>query len=72
MIYSVSRAQLNMDLLTLAEETGRVKIHFDHKLESADLDKNELTFGEKIIQFNIVIGCDGSASPLRKAIIEKS
>ena len=58
-VYSVSRAQLNMDLLTLAEETGRVKIYFDHKLESADLDKNELTFGEKIIRFNIVIGCDG-------------
>ena len=37
MIYSVSRAQLNMDLLTLAEETGRVKIHFDHKLESSHL-----------------------------------
>ena len=72
MIYSVSRAQLNMDLMTRAEETGRVEIHFNHKLKNADLTNKILDFGGKQVSFNQVIGCDGSASPLRKAIIEKS
>ncbi|MBT4554643.1 MAG: FAD-dependent monooxygenase, partial [Candidatus Marinimicrobia bacterium] len=64
-IYSVSRAQLNMDLMTLAEETGLVKIHFNHQLDSVDLDTNELGFGDKKVLFNKVIGCDGSSSALR-------
>ena len=37
-IFSVSRAQLNMELMTLAEETGNVNIRFNHHLLSADLD----------------------------------
>ena len=71
-IYSVSRAQLNMDLMTLAEETGKVEIHFENKLEFADLDNNELGFWDKKVSFNKVIGCDGSSSALRKAILKKS
>ena len=71
-IYSVSRAQLNMDLMTLAEETGLVNIHFNHQLDSVDLDTNELGFGDKKVLFNKVIGCDGSSSALRNAILKKS
>ena len=71
-IYSVSRAQLNMDLMTLAENTGLVDIHFEHKLNFADLDNNELTFGDKRVFFDKVLGCDGSSSALRKAIHKKS
>lgn len=70
-IYSVSRAQLNMDLMTLAENTGLVDIHFEHKLDFADLDNNELTFGDKRVFFDKVLGCDGSSSALRKAIHKK-
>ncbi|MBT3179520.1 MAG: FAD-dependent monooxygenase [Candidatus Marinimicrobia bacterium] len=72
MIYSVSRAQLNMDLMTLAEETGKVEIHFNQQLEKADLINNKLNFGKNQVSFEKIIGCDGSASPLRKAIIENS
>ena len=77
-IFSVSRAQLNMDLMTLAEETGKVTIRFNHQLLSADLDQNKLLFQlsnslEEIeLPFNRVIGCDGSASILRKSIVEKA
>ena len=77
-IFSVSRAQLNMDLMTLAEETGKVTIRFNHQLLSADLEQNKLLFQlsnslEEIeLSFNRVIGCDGSASILRKSIVEKA
>ena len=77
-IFSVSRAQLNMDLMTLAEETGKVTIRFNHQLLSADLEQNKLLFQlsnslEEIeLPFNRVIGCDGSASILRKSIVEKA
>ena len=74
-ILSVSRGKLNMDLMTLAEKTGNVSIRFNHQLLSADLDQNELIFqlsdsSEEIkLSFSKVIGCDGSASILRKAIV---
>jgi len=77
-IFSVSRAQLNMELMTLAEETGNVTIQFNHQLLSADLEQNKLLFQlsnslEEIeLSFNRVIGCDGSASILRKSIVEKA
>ena len=77
-IFSVSRAQLNMELMTLAEETGNVTIRFNHQLLSADLEQNKLLFQlsnslEEIeLPFNRVIGCDGSASILRKSIVEKA
>ena len=77
-IFSVSRAHLNMELMTLAEETGNVIIRFNHELLSADLEQNKLLFQlpdslEKIeLPFNKVIGCDGSASILRKSIVEKA
>tara|TARA_B100000029_G_scaffold11658_2_gene12403 strand:- start:148 stop:1470 length:1323 start_codon:yes stop_codon:yes gene_type:complete len=71
-IYSVSRAQLNMDLMTLAEETGQVKIYFERKLEIADLENKQLSFGNETVPFERVIGCDGSSSELREAIVEKT
>jgi len=71
-IHSVSRAQLNMDLMTLAEESGDVEIHFNKQLLGVDLDNDHLVFDSENIPFNTVIGCDGSASALRSAIIEKT
>jgi len=77
-IHSVSRAQLNMDLMRLAEETGKVHIHFNQKLVSADLDQNDLSFQDnitnqiEIISFDHVFGCDGSASVLREAIVSRT
>ncbi len=77
-IFSVSRAQLNMELMNLAEESENVTILFNHKLISADFDHYKLflqeldTNSHKELSFTRVIGCDGSASVLREAIINKS
>ena len=58
-IYSVSRAQLNMDLINHAQETGKVDVHFKYTLVSTDLQTNELEFGNKKVFFDKVIGCAG-------------
>ncbi|MBC8323889.1 MAG: FAD-dependent monooxygenase [Candidatus Marinimicrobia bacterium] len=76
-IYSVSRAKLNMELMTLAEETGKVNIHFNQKCIGMDLDEKMLSFfdkksdNEKEIPFDLVMGVDGSASAVRDAMISK-
>lgn len=54
-IYSASRGELNKLLMTHAEATGRVRIHFDHKVEG-------------IPDFAHVIGTDGSASAMRRVM----
>ncbi len=72
-IYSVSRAFLNKNLMDLVERTGNVKIHFDHSLENIDINKSELIFkNNKKISFNRVMGSDGSSSCIRKCINERS
>jgi len=42
-INSVSRAELNKQLVTLAEKNG-AEINFDHRCDSIDWKKNEITF----------------------------
>ena len=66
-INSMSRGGLNKLLMTRAEESGRVRIHFDKKL---------VKYADRIASFDdgadveapVIIGADGSASALRKAI----
>ena len=66
-IYSVSRAFLNKNLMDLVERTGNVKIHFDHSLENIDINNSELIFkNNKKISFNRAMGSDGSSSCIRK------
>ena len=72
-IYSVSRAHLNMSLMDHIEESGNVKIHFEHDLENIDLDNSELIFkNNKRVSFNRVMGSDGSSSCIRNCINERS
>jgi kynurenine 3-monooxygenase len=63
---------LNAFLLDAAESTGRVKVHFKHKLEDAEPEKGELRFetpkGRETLTFARVFGADGSASALRNAM----
>lgn len=72
-IYSISRGELNSLLLSEAENTGLVKIHFEYRIQSVDLGKNELVMsnGEQQIarHFNRVIGTDGANSVIRDAIL---
>ena len=76
-IYSVSRATLNMELMSLAEETGKIRIYFNQKCTHVDLDKkrfnilNESTGEESDHSFQLIIGVDGSASAVRNSMEDR-
>lgn len=68
-INSVSRATLNMKLMDLAEQNG-VEILFNHKCESVDWKKNEITFEinnqkQQTINTDLIFGSDGAFSSAR-------
>jgi kynurenine 3-monooxygenase len=76
-IYSISRGELNKQLLTAAERTGRVKVEFESRLKSArvlddgvelEVEQGEGTLSRKLKR-NQVIGTDGAASALRTAVL---
>ena len=70
-IYSVSRAGLNKLLMSKAEQMPNVKVHFDHRCESADLDTGRVTYynkatGEDVqVDSDLVFGTDGAFSAIR-------
>lgn len=72
-INSVSRGELNKMLMTEAEKTGLVDIHFHTKVAGIDFEKNQLTIehdgGFKKLPFKHVIATDGSGSVVRDAIM---
>lgn len=68
-INSMSRGGLNKLLMTRAEETGRVRIHFGQRLVDYDFDRRTARFdpgGE--IRAEVIVGSDGSASALRASL----
>jgi kynurenine 3-monooxygenase len=75
-IHSVGRSGLNAILLTAAEGTGRVRIHFAHRLRTVDLDNRALGFtvgdDEAVVsrRFGLVFGTDGANSLIRAATLE--
>lgn len=74
-IYSVSRGGLNAILLDAAEATGNVRIHFEQPCLEADVENNRIIVGsrggaEMPHRYGVLIGTDGSASPVRKGILE--
>ncbi len=75
-INSVSRAELNKKMLSLAEEFKNIKINFSHRCTSFDPEKRECYFvndssGEKkAINSETIIGTDGSASALRMEMLK--
>lgn len=73
-INSISRATLNKELMTAAENTGRVEIIFNQRITDFNFESNLLelhddaadgTYNHKT---NVVIGTDGSASAIRTAM----
>jgi kynurenine 3-monooxygenase len=69
-IYSVSRGGLNELLLDAAESTGRVSIQFDQTVGGVDFaNRRVLPQGAP---YDVLIGTDGSASPVRGAILERT
>lgn len=72
-INSVSRGELNKMLMTEAEKTGLVNIHFHTKTTAIDFEKNQLTLERegniKNVPFQHVVATDGSGSVIRDAIM---
>lgn len=75
--WSVSRGQLNIELLQAAEAAG-AKLHFEQTLDSARFDSTVTldllgTDGQtRSHECRQVIGCDGAGSALRRAMNAKS
>jgi len=68
-INSMSRGEVNKLLMTRAEETGRVRIHFGQRLIDYDPGRGVARFepsGE--VRAEVIIGSDGSASTLRAGL----
>ena len=71
-IHSVSRTDLNAILLDAAVATGKVTVEFEARLDSVDLDANELHFTDGSTKpFGVLFGADGAGSRVRKAIAAK-
>lgn len=72
-IYSVSRGQLNIKLLQLADQYPNIHMFFNHKCTAANLETCETTYvnehGETIVdKADVVLGTDGAFSALRDAM----
>jgi kynurenine 3-monooxygenase len=72
-INSISRAEMNIALMTAAEDAGAV-IHFNQRCVGFDLKNNTIllrdqdTGEDTTLDAEVVIGCDGSASALRAGL----
>ena len=65
-INSMSRSGLNKLLMTRAEETGRVRFHFNQRLADYDFDLRVARFEPfGYLRAPVIVGSDGSASALR-------
>jgi len=65
-INSMSRSGLNKLLMTRAEETGRVRFHFNQRLDDYDFDRQMARFEPfGYVRAQVIVGSDGSASALR-------
>jgi kynurenine 3-monooxygenase len=75
-IHSMSRGGLNAQLLTAAEQTGLVEVHFQHRLLHWDPQtsiarfRNEATGHPVEVQALHLFGTDGSASALRQGMVQ--
>jgi len=76
-INSVSRGGLNQLLMTRAEETGRVKIHFNSRVSAVTLPSGEITVHDEKSGVarrhptGRLMGTDGSASTLRAEFLKR-
>ena len=65
-INSISRAELNLALLEVAERTGGVCVRFGHRLSELDMATGELSFetadGQRAERAGIVLAADGAYS----------
>jgi kynurenine 3-monooxygenase len=72
-IYSVSRAEINMRLMDLAEQQKNVRIHFEQRCTNVDLTKMKITFdehGKTVVHegSDLIFGSDGAFAASRLAM----
>ena len=71
-INSISRAELNLALLEVAERTPGVSIRFGHRLRELDMATGRLSFvtpdGARRPRADIVLAADGAYSAARRAV----
>jgi kynurenine 3-monooxygenase len=71
-INSISRAELNLALLEIAERSPGVSIRFAHRLRQLDMGTGELSFdtpgGVRRSPADIVLATDGAYSAARRAV----
>ena len=76
-IHSISRAELNIALINAAEAQG-VQIEFLQRCTGIDLKsrtlklRDERKSEERVIEYGVVIACDGSASAVRGEMLRLS
>jgi kynurenine 3-monooxygenase len=74
-INSISRAELNIALMNVAEARG-VRIHFNQRCTGFDLKSgavhihDEVTGADRTVESDVVIGTDGSASAIRTEMLK--
>ncbi|KAM9476712.1 kynurenine 3-monooxygenase [Clarias gariepinus] len=76
-ILSVSRANLNKELLIAAEAYPNTHLNFNHKLLDWSPETGTMTFlgpdgTEKEVQADLIVGCDGAFSATRKQFLRRS
>ena len=77
-IFSVSRGELNIRLLNLAEALPHVEVFFDSRCVDADLDEgtvwfvNEKTGETTMVKADLVVGADGAFSAIRQKMMTQS
>ena len=75
-IYSVSRAELNVLMMEMAEQNGAT-LHFDEKCIDANLEESEAVFEnahtneKQTIYADVLIGADGAFSAVRKQMVKQ-
>lgn len=81
-IYSVGRKFLNDVLLSAAEKRPNVRLHFGHKMTGGSLDEGRVEFQSapagpaataKAVEAvgDLVVGCDGAFSSVRRLFMKK-
>ena len=74
-IYSVSRGGLNEQLMTLAEQSGNVHLHFDRRCVDVDLKTGAAAFESgdgslERVEPGLLFATDGAYSAIRSAMIK--
>ncbi|HRD52071.1 MAG TPA: NAD(P)/FAD-dependent oxidoreductase, partial [Flavobacteriales bacterium] len=75
-IHSVSRGELNKVMLSEAEKLPNVKLHFEHRCTSVNLETGTCTFhneasGEaSAVPADVVFGSDGAPSAVRQEMMK--